>query len=264
MATTLGDTTHSFEAVIGRAVDDGLDPVGRSSEQGRMASRSEVTACSSGLHNGWPSSIAWDPDILTPVAILKIFLLYSRQARELELVAVRLLARFGSLGGILAAEPIRLREADALDDSSIALFKTVQAAIKCVVREPLQDRPIIGSGAALMDYLSVVMRHDATEHLRILFLDRRNALIRDEVVQRGTIDHVPLYPRELVKRVLELGASAIIMVHNHPSGDPAPSRADIDMTRQVVNALAAMDLVLHDHVIVGRNTEASFRKLGLL
>jgi DNA repair protein RadC len=132
------------------------------------------------------------------------------------------------------------------------------------VREPLEDRLVIGSASALLDYLSVTMRHEPTETTRILYLDRKNALIKDEIQQRGTVDHTPLYPREVVKRVLELGACAVILVHNHPSGDPTPSRNDIEMTRQLAAALGTINVALHDHVIVGRNKEASFRKLKLL
>jgi DNA repair protein RadC len=115
-----------------------------------------------------------------------------------------------------------------------------------------------------MDYLSVTMRHEPTEATRLLFLDRKNALIKDEIQHRGTVDHTPLYPREVVKRVLELGASAVILVHNHPSGDPTPSQSDIEMTRQLAAALGTINVALHDHVIVGRNREISLRKSNLL
>jgi DNA repair protein RadC len=144
------------------------------------------------------------------------------------------------------------------------LLKAVRAAVKAIVREPLEDRPVIGSASALMDYLSVTMRHEPTEATRILFLDRKNALIKDEIQHRGTVDHTPLYPREVVKRVVELGASAIILVHNHPSGDPTPSQSDIDTTRQLAAALGTINVVLHDHVIVGRNKEVSLRKTKLM
>jgi DNA repair protein RadC len=132
------------------------------------------------------------------------------------------------------------------------------------LREPLEDRPVIGSASALMDYLSVTMRHEAIESTRVLFLDRKNALIKDEILHRGTVDHTPLYPREVLRRVIETGASAIILVHNHPSGDPSPSTADIAMTKELIAALGTIGGVLHDHVIVGRNREISFRKSGLI
>jgi DNA repair protein RadC len=123
---------------------------------------------------------------------------------------------------------------------------------------------VISTASALMDYLSVTMRHETTESTRILFLDRKNALIKDELHNRGTIDHTPLYPREVVKRVVELGASAVILVHNHPSGDPTPSQGDIEMTHRLAAALGTINVLLHDHVIVGRNRETSLRKLKLI
>ena len=123
---------------------------------------------------------------------------------------------------------------------------------------------MIGSWAALIDYLQLAMQHESAEHFRILFLDRKNILIRDEVQSRGTVDHTPLYPREVVKRALELAASAIIMVHNHPSGDPTPSPADIEMTRQVVAALSQVNVTVHDHIIVGKNRHTSFKTQRLI
>jgi DNA repair protein RadC len=164
---------------------------------------------------------------------------------------------------VVSADPVRLTEVLGGDGISVMLLKSVRAAVKAIVREPLEDRRVIRSAAALMDYLSVTMRHEPTETTRILYLDRKNGLIKDEV-QRGTVDHTPLYPREVVKRVLELGACAVILVHNHPSGDPTPSGADIQSTRQVAAALGTINVTLHDHVIVGRNREIRFRKLNLL
>ena len=133
-----------------------------------------------------------------------------------------------------------------------------------MLREEIQDRPVIGSWTALLDYLQVALAHEPIEQFRVLFLDRKNILIRDEVQQRGTVDHTPLYPREIAKRALELGASALIMVHNHPSGDPTPSRADIEMTKQVVQALAPVGITVHDHVIVGKNRHTSFKSQRLI
>ena len=133
-----------------------------------------------------------------------------------------------------------------------------------MLKEEIKDRPVIGSWTALIDYLQLAMQHEAAEHFRILFLDRKNILIRDEVQSRGTVDHTPLYPREVVKRALELAASAIIMVHNHPSGDPTPSQADIDMTRQVIGALAQVNITVHDHIIVGKNRHTSFKTQRLM
>jgi DNA repair protein RadC len=144
------------------------------------------------------------------------------------------------------------------------LLKVIGELLKRVLREEIRERPVIGSWTALLDYLQVALAHEPIEQFRVLFLDRKNILIRDELQQRGTVDHTPLYPREIVKRALELGASAIIMVHNHPSGDPTPSRADIEMTKQVVQALGAVGLSVHDHVIVGKNRHTSFKSQRLI
>ncbi|MDW8369248.1 MAG: DNA repair protein RadC [Geminicoccaceae bacterium] len=179
-------------------------------------------------------------------------------------VAARLLDRFGTLGAVLAA-----READLLAVPGVArevprLFRMLRTTVARLLQEPLKQRPIIGSFNTLLDYLSVTMRDEPVEQVRILFLDRKNQLIRDEVVARGTVDHTPLYPREVLRACLDHGASAIILVHNHPSGDPSPSDADIQLTRQIDRALATLDIALHDHVVVGRGRWTSFRELGLL
>ena len=144
------------------------------------------------------------------------------------------------------------------------LLKLVTELLQRVLREEIQDRPVIGSWTALLEYLQVALAHEPIEQFRVLFLDRKNVLIKDEVQQRGTVDHTPLYPREIVKRALELAASAIIMVHNHPSGDPTPSKADLDMTKQVVAALAGVGITVHDHIIVGKNRHTSFKSQQLI
>jgi DNA repair protein RadC len=143
------------------------------------------------------------------------------------------------------------------------LLKAVGELLQRVLREEIRERPVIGSWTALIDYLQVALAHEPIEQFRVLFLDRKNILIRDEVQQRGTVDHTPLYPREITRRALELQASSIIMVHNHPSGDPTPSRADIEMTKQVVQALGAVGITVHDHVIVGKNRHTSFKSQRL-
>ena len=205
-----------------------------------------------------------DADPLSPAEVLEFLLHFGGSSESASAQATQLLDRFGSLGAVVTADPTKLREVLAGDDLAVVLLKAVRAAVKAIVREPLEDRPVIGSASALMDYLSVTMRHEPTEATRILFLDRKNALIKDEIQHRGTVDHTPLYPREVVKRVVELGASAIILVHNHPSGDPTPSQSDIDTTRQLAAALGTINVVLHDHVIVGRNKEVSLRKTKLM
>jgi DNA repair protein RadC len=205
-----------------------------------------------------------EADALNAAEVLELLLQFGRSSHKAASLAPQLLDRFGSLGAVVMADPVKLTEALGGDGFSVTLLKTVRAAVKAIVREPLEDRVVISSASALMDYLSVTMRHEPTETTRLLYLDRKNALIKDEVQQRGTVDHTPLYPREVIKRVLELGACAVILVHNHPSCDPTPSRSDIEMTRQLAAALGTINVALHDHVIVGRNKEASFRKLNLL
>jgi DNA repair protein RadC len=210
-------------------------------------------------------SLSWaEADVLNTAEILELLLYFGRSGHSAASLAAQLLERFASLGGVLAADPGRLAEVLGDDRVSITLLKTIRAAVKAIVREPLEDRPVISSASTLMDYLSVTMRHEPTETMRILFLDSKNALIKDEIQQRGTVDHAPLYTREVVKRVVELGACAVILVHNHPSGDPAPSQADVKMTRELAAALDTIKVVLHDHVIVGHNRESSLRKLKLI
>ncbi len=222
------------------------------------------------------------PEALADYELLELLLFFSIYRRDTKPLAKEMIARFGGLGGVIGADPEQYRDCFGLDPGRVddgdsrrpvyeddlrftqVLLKAVHELLRRVLREELRDRPVIGSWAALMDYLKVAMSHEPREHFRILFLDRKNILIRDEVQSRGTVDHTPLYPREVVKRALELGASAIIMVHNHPSGDPTPSKADIEMTRQVVQALSAVDITVHDHVVMGKNRHASFRTLRLI
>lgn len=220
------------------------------------------------------------PETLADYELLELLLFFSVHRRDTKPIAKAMLATFGSLGGVLAAEPSRYAECmGALPEAASAelrqardddlrftqtLLKALHALLQCVLREEIKERPVIGSWSALLDYLAVAMQHEPAEHFRILFLDRKNILIKDEVQSRGTVDHTPLYPREVVKRALELAASAIIMVHNHPSGDPTPSQADIDMTRQVVNALSQVGITVHDHIVVGKNRHTSFKAQRLI
>ena len=219
------------------------------------------------------------PEALADYELLELLLFFSVYRRDTKPIAKALLERFGSLGGVLAAEPSRF--AECLRPPSAGgpewqdvrgqdlrftqvLLKTVQEIRLRAMKEPLQQATPIGSWTALTDYLQAAMAHDPTEQFRILFLDRKNQLIRDERQSRGTVDHTPLYPREVVKRAIELNASAIIMVHNHPSGDPTPSKADIEMTRQVIDALQTVGVTVHDHVIVGKSRHLSFKAQKLI
>jgi len=183
---------------------------------------------------------------------------------EPRMISRELLDQFGSLGAVFAADKERLGRLASVNERVVARLKAVQFALERILHQSIKENPIIGSWTSLTNFLKVTLRHKTTEHLLVLYLDRKNRLIRDEVQQHGTVDHTPLYPREIVKRALELAASAIILVHNHPSGDPTPSKADIDMTKQVIRALESVDITVHDHVIVGRNDFLSFRAQRLI
>ena len=182
---------------------------------------------------------------------------------DVKPLAKRLIAQFDGLAGVLSAQVEALQGA-GLGESTIATLKTSQAAALHLSRARIMEQPIVSSWQALLDYCRAAMGHEKTEAFRIIFLDRKNRLITDEVQQRGTIDHTPVYPREVVKRALELGATALILVHNHPSGDATPSKADIEMTKQIAAAAEPLGIVLHDHLIMTRAEESSFRALGLL
>jgi len=193
------------------------------------------------------------------------FLLYSAQPRrDTKPLAKALMARFGGLAGVLGADREALKAVPGMGDASVATLLAVRAAAAHFLKAGVKEREIISSWQALIDYCTAQAGFAEIEEFRLLFLDRKNALIRDERQQRGTVDHTPVYPREVVKRALELGASALIMVHNHPSGDTTPSKADIDMTRAVAKALTAVGIALHDHLVIGRGRHSSFRSLGLI
>ncbi len=193
------------------------------------------------------------------------FLLYSARPRgDTKPLAKALIQRFGSLAGVLGAERDALLAVPGMGDASAAALLAVREAALRMLRGELGKRPVISSWQHLVDYCTAASGFAENEEFRVLFLDRKNALIADERQQRGTVDHVPVYPREVVKRALDLAASAIIMVHNHPSGDTTPSKADIEMTRAVVAALAAVGIAMHDHVVIGRGRHTSFKTLGLL
>ena len=205
------------------------------------------------------------PDALPDYELLEL-LLYLGKGRggDMKRLAKDMLKRFGSFGDVLAAEPERLREFDGVGEVTVTAFKTVQASALRLARSQVLKRPTLASWSALLEYCNASMAYRKKEQLRVLFLDRKNVLIADEVQQEGTVDHTPVYPREVMRRALELEASAVILVHNHPSGDPTPSAADIEMTRQVADAGAKLGIALHDHVVVGRGRHASFKSLGLL
>lgn len=196
--------------------------------------------------------------------MLELVLFRAIPQRDVKPVAKQLLELFGDFNGVISAPVPRLAEINGISPSVICELKIVEAAAQRLSRARVMNTCVLSSWSALMDYCKTAMAHRETEQFRILFLDRKNVLMADEAQAKGTVDHVPVYPREVVKRALELNASAIILVHNHPSGDPTPSKADIDMTRQIEQAAKAVGVVVHDHVIVGKAEDLSFRTQRLL
>ncbi len=204
------------------------------------------------------------PDALADHELLEMALFLALPRRDTKPIAYALLARFGSFANAIAAPAAEIAAVDGMGEASAAALKIVQAAALRLARGEVIGRPVLGNWDALMDYLNAVMAREKVEQFRILFLDNRNRLIKDEAQARGTVNHTPVYPREVVKRALELQAAAIILCHNHPSGDPAPSSDDIVMTQQIVAAAKTLSIAVHDHVIVGMGCWLSFRREGLL
>jgi DNA repair protein RadC len=196
--------------------------------------------------------------------MLELVLFRAIPRQDVKPLARRLIDRFVDFNGVISASPARLAETEGVGDAVICELKIIEAAAQRLARGRVMRRQVISSWDALVDYCHTIMAHRETEHFRVLYLDKKNALIADEEQARGTVDHVPVYPREVVKRALELNASALILVHNHPSGDPTPSDADILLTGQIGSAAEALGLVLQDHLIIGKSREQSFRASGLL
>ncbi len=196
--------------------------------------------------------------------LLEMYLFRSRQRGDVKPTAKALLARFGTLAGVAGATLEELQTVSGVGEATALDLKLAHELTVRIAKAPVIKRTVISSWSALLAYVRVSLAHEAREQFRILFLDKKNQLIADEVMNRGTVDHAPVYPREVMRRALELSASAVILVHNHPSGDPTPSGADIDMTRQVIDAGKALRIGVHDHLVVGRDGVASFRSLGLI
>jgi DNA repair protein RadC len=196
--------------------------------------------------------------------LLELTLFAALPRRDTKPLAKALLARFGSFAEVIAAPRPRLLEVKGVGEAVANHLKIVEAAAQRLAKTKVIGRPALSSWTALLDYCTAAMARSQNEEFRVLFLDRKNVLIADEVQNRGTVDHTPVYPREIVKRALELGASSLILVHNHPSGDPTPSKADIVMTREIAAAAKALAIAVHDHLVIGRGGHASFKSLGLL
>jgi len=203
-------------------------------------------------------------DALADYEMLELLLFPALPRRDTKPLAKALLKRFGSFAEVISAEPADLKSIDGIGEAAVIALKTVQAAAHRLAHDEVIDRPVLASWDKLLKYCKVSMAYEKNERFRILFLNKKNVLIADEVQQTGTVDHTPVYPREIIKRALELGATAVIMVHNHPSGDPSPSRADIEMTKEVQEAAAKLGIVLHDHLIISKSGTNSFKTMGLL
>jgi DNA repair protein RadC len=203
-------------------------------------------------------------DAVTDYELLELVLFRAIPQRDVKPLAKELIAKFGSFAEVLAAPPQRLAEIKGIGEAAVTDLKIVQAAASRLARGQVKKRPVLSSWSAVLDYCRTAMAFADKEQLRVLFLDKRNQLIADELQQTGTVDHTPVYPREVVKRALEVSATAIILVHNHPSGDPTPSRADIEMTQSIVEIAKPLGISVHDHLIVGKEGHTSLKGLRLI
>jgi DNA repair protein RadC len=204
-------------------------------------------------------------EAFTDVELLEAVLHLAIPRRDTKDLAKLLLKRFGSFSGVLGAPRSQLEEFEGLGDTTITSLKIMLAAAQRFARDKVDhDLPILSSWSALIDYCRSAMAFEDVEQFRILFLDKKNRLIADEVQQKGTVDHTPVYPREVIKRTLELSATALILVHNHPSGDPSPSTADVQMTRQINDVAKPLGITVHDHIIIGKSGHASMKALRLI
>ena len=208
--------------------------------------------------------LAGGPDAIAEHELIEMTLFLALPRRDTKPVARALLARFGSYAAAISASVPDLLEVEGLGMAGVAALKTVQAAAQRLAKAEVLYRPVLSNWDRLIEYLQAVMAREKIEQFRVLFLDNRNRLLADEAQSTGTVNHTPVYPREVVKRALELHASAIILVHNHPSGDPSPSAEDIEMTKEIKRAAQALAIVLHDHIIIGNGQWFSFRKMRYL
>lgn len=208
--------------------------------------------------------MAGGPAAMPDYELLELVLFRAIPRRDVKPLAHELMERFGDFNRVISAPESRLRDISGVGDAVVIELKIIEAAAQRLARARVLQQHVMSGWDALLDYCHTTMAHRETEQFRVLFLDRKNVLIADEEQAKGTVDHVPVYPREVAKRALELNASALILVHNHPSGDPTPSQSDIDMTEQVSRACDVLGLTLHDHIIIGKSRELSFRSEGYL
>ncbi len=203
-------------------------------------------------------------DAMPDYELLELTLFAAIPRRDTKPLAKALMARFGSFAEVIAAPRARLMDVPGVGETVANHLKIVEAAAQRLAKTQVMGRPALSSWSALLDYCTAAMARSDKEEFPVLFLDRKNVLIADEVQNKGTVEHAPVYPREVIKRALELSASCLILVHNHPSGDPTPSKADIAMTREIVTAANALGIAVHDHLVIGRAGHSSFKSLGLL
>ena len=203
-------------------------------------------------------------DAMPDYELLELLLFRAIPRRDTKDLSKRLLARFGSFAEVINAPDTLLKEIDGVSDRVVQELRIVRAAALRLMQRQISEKPLLDSWSKVLEYCRAAIGYEAKEQFRILFLDRRNRLIADEIQGQGTVDHTPVYVREVVKRALELSSTAIILVHNHPSGDPTPSRADIDMTKYIVEAGKPLGVAVHDHIIVGRQGHTSFKALKLI
>lgn len=204
------------------------------------------------------------PDSLPDYELLELILFMAIPRKDVKPIAKILIDRFGNINGVLNASFQDLQGVMGISENTAIALKAIQATGLRLMKQEIMERPIFTNWQRLLDYCQASMAHETKENFRLLFLNKKNELIADEVQQTGTVDFTPAYPREIMKRALELGATAIILVHNHPSGDLTPSQADIDMTKQVIIAAKPFDITIHDHLIVSRSGVSSFKMLGLI
>lgn len=204
------------------------------------------------------------PEALPDYELLELLLFMAIPRRDVKPLAKALLKRFGDIGGVFAASPENMQEVEGMTEGAAIALKAVDAAAARIAKSAVADRPVLSSWQRLLDYCHTVMARESVEQFRVLYLNRKNALMADEVHQQGTVDQSAVFPREIVKRALAHAATAVILVHNHPSGDPTPSEADLILTQEIVRAMDPLGIVVHDHLIIARTGHISFKKEGLL
>lgn len=201
---------------------------------------------------------------LADYELLELLLFRLIPRRDTKPIAKALIARFGTFGGVMGAPIALLQEVKGVGEAVALDLKLISSVSQRMLKSEIRNKQVLGSWSSVIDYCHAVMAHEAREQFRILFLDKRNVLIADEVQGQGTVDHTPVYPREVVRRALELSSTAIILVHNHPSGDPTPSRADIEMTKTIIDTAKPLGIAVHDHIIIGKDGHVSFKGLRLI